>query len=116
MLRIAYIDPGTCKRKAYPEPNIRMTRIRVNGALGMSVRATVIIFFVSRHIKTPKATRLGEKNNLGKKKKGSSAPHKLKQFWRQCVPGIEWMFFFATLWDNVAFLQPTYINTKNYWK
>ena len=32
MLRIAYFDPGTCKRKAYPEPDIRMTRIRVNGA------------------------------------------------------------------------------------
>ena len=33
-------------------------------------KATVIIFFVSRHIKTPKATRLGEKkNNMGQKKK-----------------------------------------------
>ena len=74
----------------------------------IAYKATVIIFFVSRHIETPKATRLGEKKiNWAKKKRGSPAPHKLKQFWRQCVPGIEWMFFFATLWDNVAFLQQT---------
>ena len=56
--------------------------------------------------------RLGEKKIIWAKKKGSPAPHKLKQFWRQCVPGIEWMFFFAPLWDNVAFLQQTYKKEK----
>ena len=43
-------------------------------------KATVIIFFVSRHLKTPKATRLGEKKIIWAKKKKSPDPHKLKHF------------------------------------
>ena len=43
---------------------LRLQEIRKNGT-----KATVIIFFVSRPMKTPKATRLGEKKIIWAKKK-----------------------------------------------
>ena len=35
-------------------------------------------------------------------KKSSPVPNNLKQFWRHCVQGIDMIFFFATLRDNVS--------------
>ena len=45
---------------------LQFTKISI---LRKTCKATVIIFFVSRHIKTPKATRLGEKKIIWAKKK-----------------------------------------------
>ena len=54
----------------------KWTKFQDQGFSRSKVKATVIIFFVSRHIKTPKATRLGEKKIIWAKKKrlsGSSS-------------------------------------------